>query len=46
MGRACSTHEKDEKCIHTEVWLENLKGGDHLKDLGMDGRIILEWILR
>jgi hypothetical protein len=26
-------------------WLENLKGRDHLEDLCVDGRIILEWIL-
>jgi hypothetical protein len=26
--------------------LENLKGRDHLEDLGIDRRIILEWILR
>jgi hypothetical protein len=25
--------------------LENLKGRDHSKDLGVDGNIILEWIL-
>jgi hypothetical protein len=25
--------------------LENLKGGDHLEDLDIDWRIILEWIL-
>jgi hypothetical protein len=24
--------------------LENLKGRDHLEDLGIDGKIILEWI--
>jgi hypothetical protein len=23
-------------------WSENLKGGDHLEDLGIDGKIILE----
>jgi hypothetical protein len=27
-----------------ELWLEN-KGKKHLEDLGIDGRIILEWIL-
>jgi hypothetical protein len=31
--------------MHAVLWLENLKGRDHLKDLGVDGRIILEWIL-
>jgi hypothetical protein len=24
------------------LWLENVKGGVHLEDLGIDGRIILE----
>jgi len=26
-------------------WLKNLKGRDHIEDLGIDGRIILEWDL-
>jgi hypothetical protein len=26
-------------------WVENVKGRDHLEDLSMDGKIILEWIL-
>jgi hypothetical protein len=25
---------------------ENLKGRDHSKNLGVDGRLILEWILK
>jgi len=25
--------------------LENLKGRNHLEDLGIDGKIILEWML-
>jgi hypothetical protein len=29
----------------TKVWLENLKGKDHMEDLGVDGHIILELIL-
>jgi hypothetical protein len=31
--------------MHTIIWLENLKGRDHSEDLGVDGKIILEWIL-
>jgi len=30
--------------MHTSC-LENLEGGYHLKDLDVDGRIILDWIL-
>jgi hypothetical protein len=39
---ACITHLRDEKCIQY-FKLENLKGEDHLEDLGIDGRI--NWIL-
>jgi hypothetical protein len=31
--------------MHTKFWSENLKGRDYLEDLGIDGKIILEWIL-
>jgi hypothetical protein len=31
--------------MHTKFWLKNLKGQDHLEDLGIDGNIISEWIL-
>jgi hypothetical protein len=32
--------------MYTKFWLKNLKERDHLKDLGIDRTIILEWILK
>jgi hypothetical protein len=31
--------------MHTNFWLENLKGGDHFEDADVNEMIILEWIL-
>jgi hypothetical protein len=31
--------------IYAMFWLENLKGKEYLEDIGVDGNIILEWIL-
>jgi len=31
--------------MHTKFLSENLNGGDHLEDLDVDGKTILEWIL-
>jgi hypothetical protein len=31
--------------MHAVLWLEDLKGRDHLEELGVIGKIILEWIL-
>jgi hypothetical protein len=31
---------------NTKFWMANLKGRDHCEDLGLDGRIILELILK
>jgi hypothetical protein len=45
MGRACSMHVGDEKCIK-RASLESLKGTDNLKDLGIHGRIILQEVFR
>jgi hypothetical protein len=42
MGGACSTYGRRE--MHTKFWTENMKGGDHMEDPGIDEKI-LEWIL-
>jgi hypothetical protein len=35
-------HERYKKC---KFWSETLKGRDHVDDIGVNGRIILEWTL-
>jgi hypothetical protein len=32
--------------VHTGFWWGNLRKEDHLKDLGVNGRIILKWIFK
>jgi hypothetical protein len=32
--------------VHTGFWWGNLKGGGHLEDLGVDGRIILKLVFK
>jgi hypothetical protein len=44
MGEACCSHGRVEK-MHTVFRLLNLIGRDNSEDVGVDGRIILEWIL-
>jgi hypothetical protein len=34
------------KEVHIEFWWGNLGERDHLKNPGIDGRIILRWIFR
>jgi hypothetical protein len=43
IGRAYSTIGRHEKCI-IKLWLGKLKGIDHLRDFGLDRRIILKWM--
>jgi hypothetical protein len=44
MCEVCDTLGRDEKCIQCLVGKPEEK--DHLEDLSIDGRMILEWILR
>jgi hypothetical protein len=40
MGRACSTHGEGK--VHSGFWWGDLREGDHMKDPGIDGRVILK----
>ena len=45
MGDACSTVGREEKYMRV-VGYEKRKESNHLKVLGVDGRIILKWGLK
>ena len=32
--------------VHTGFWWVDLKERQHLKDLGINGRVILKWVLK
>jgi hypothetical protein len=44
MGRTCSKYGEEERCVQGFTG-GNLREGDHLEDWGLDGRIILKWIV-
>jgi hypothetical protein len=44
IGGECSTHGRDE--TRTKFWLKNLSGRYQAEDLGLHGKVILEWFLR
>jgi len=47
IGGACSTYGRDDKCIYIYIYLgrKNMKGRDHLEDIGVGWEKISEWIL-
>jgi hypothetical protein len=44
MRRACSTHERDEKCIQNFTSY-NLKAKDHLEEVDVDWSFVLKFFL-
>jgi hypothetical protein len=42
MGRACSTYRGE---VHTGFEWGNVREGGHLKDSGLDGRMIIKLVL-
>jgi hypothetical protein len=43
MGRACNIWETE---VHIQYWWRNLEEREHWQDSGIDGRIILKWIIK
>jgi hypothetical protein len=32
--------------MHAKYWSEDMNGRNHSEDLGVDGRIMIEWVLQ
>jgi hypothetical protein len=43
MGGTCGTRGRE---VHVELLSEDLRERDHVKDLGVDGWIIIKWIFK
>jgi hypothetical protein len=43
--RAVHVARMGKMIMCTKFWSQHLKGRDHLEDSGVDGKIILKWIL-
>jgi hypothetical protein len=41
VGHVASTGDRK---VHTGIWWRDLTAGDHLEELGINGRITLKWI--
>jgi hypothetical protein len=45
MGKVCSTNVGEKKCMQY-IGGRNIKERDHLKDLGVNVRILIKWIFK
>jgi hypothetical protein len=46
IGQACSVYGREEMCVHTGFWWGALREKEILEDIGVDGSIILESVLK
>jgi hypothetical protein len=46
MGLRVNVERVGDKCVCTGFWLKIVKERDRLKDLGVDGKTILNWTFK